>query len=107
VFATNRYGLNENEVLKIFTQGTNSKSKLISDSLYPSKMDVFSKVAHVSEIIYSQGTTNTTIIGSCWKSKQEYLQMRNEFENASASPYIGFRIVLLNNNKASYKSPFW
>lgn len=107
VFATNRYGLNEREVLEIFEQGKNSKSKLVSDSLYPSKMDVYSKVAHVSEIIYSQGTTNITIIGSCWKSKQEYLQMRKEFENASASPYIGFRIVLINDNKASYKSPFW
>jgi hypothetical protein len=107
VFATNRYGLSENEVLQLFAQGTASKSKLVSDSLYPSKMDVYSKVAHVSEIIYSQGTTNTVIIGSCWKSKQEYLQMENEFKNASASPYVGFRIVLLNDNKASYKSPFW
>lgn len=106
-YAANRYGMNEKQVLQLFEQGENSASKLVSDSVYPFKMDVYNKVAHVSEIIYTHGSYATTVIGSCWKSKQEYLQMLDEFKKESASPYIGFRIVLLNGNKASYKAPFW
>lgn len=106
-FGTNRYGMSEKQVLQLFEQSENATSKLVSDSVYPFKIDVYNKVAHVSEIIYSQGSTSTTVIGSCWKSKKEYSQMMEEFKKASASPYVGFRIVLLNGNKASYKAPFW
>ncbi|MFY9307655.1 MAG: SUMF1/EgtB/PvdO family nonheme iron enzyme [Bacteroidia bacterium] len=106
-FGTNRYGMTEKQVLQLFEQSENATSKLVSDSVYPFKIDVYNKVAHVSEIIYTQGTTSTTVIGSCWKSKKEYMQMLGEFNKASASPYVGFRIVVLNGNKASYKAPFW
>ena len=104
---TNRYGMNEKQVLQLFEKGEKAASKLNSDSLYPFRIDVYNKVAHVSEIIYTHGSVETTVIGSCWKSKKEYLQMMEEFQKASASPYVGFRIVVLNGNKASYKAPFW
>lgn len=106
-YGTNRYGMTEKQVLQLFEQSEKATSKLVSDSVYPFKIDVYNKVAHVSEIIYTQGSTSTTVIGSCWKSKKEYMQMLGEFNKAAASPYVGFRIVVLNGNKASYKAPFW
>ncbi|MES2591202.1 MAG: SUMF1/EgtB/PvdO family nonheme iron enzyme [Bacteroidota bacterium] len=107
LFSTNRYGMNENQTLELFKRGSNFKSKLTPDSLYPNKMDVYSKAAHVSEMIQEQGTGKTLIVGACWKNKQECMKMVTEFNSASASPYIGFRVVVTNDSKASYKKPFW
>ncbi len=107
LFSTNRYGMDENQMLQLFEKGSVQKSKLVSDSLYPNKMDVYSKVAHVSEIIGEHGNRSTKVVGSCWNNKEEYLKMLTEFKNNSASPFIGFRIVIINDNKASYKNPFW
>jgi hypothetical protein len=107
LFSTNRYGMNEDQTLKIFEQALNYKSKLVTDSLYPNRMDVYSKAAHVSEITLDQETGNVLIVGSCWKSKQEYTEMLKEFRKTAASPFVGFRVVIVTDNKASYKDPFW
>ncbi len=107
LFASNRYGMEEEKILKLFEQGFAYKGKPITDSLYPNRMDVFSKAAHVSEINQEQGTGKTVIIGSCWNSKEEYLKMVSEFNKETASPFVGFRVVIINDNKASYKNPFW
>lgn len=107
LFSTNRYGMEEDKTLQLFEKGFAYKGKPVTDSVYPNRMDVFSKVAHVSEIIQEQGTGKAIVIGSCWKSKQEYSKMLTEFNKESASPFIGFRVVIINDNKASYKDPFW
>lgn len=107
LFSTNRYGMDEDQTLQIFEQGFNYKGKPITDTLYPNRMDIFSKAAHVSEIIQEQGTGNIVIVGSCWKNKQEYSKMITEFNKEFASPFVGFRVVIINDNKASYKDPFW
>jgi formylglycine-generating enzyme required for sulfatase activity len=107
LFSTNRYGMNEDETLRLFEQAMNYKGKPVTDSLYPNRMDVYSKAAHVSEITLDQETGNVLIVGSCWKNKQEYATMLKEFKKTAASPFVGFRVVIVTDNKASYKDPFW
>ncbi len=107
LFSTNRYEMAESKTLELFEKGFAYQGKPITDSLYPNRMDVYSKAAHVSEIIQEQKTGYTIILGSCWTSKQQYLKMSTEFNAASASQFVGFRIVMITDNKASYKNPFW
>ena len=107
LFSENRYGMTEDKTLQLFQKGFDYIGKPITDSLYPNKMHIYSKAAHVSEIIEEQNTGYTIVLGSCWKDKSEYSKMLTEFNTASASPFVGFRIVMLNDNKASYKNPFW
>jgi hypothetical protein len=107
LFSENRYGMTEDKTLQLFQKGFDNIGKPITDSLYPNRMDIYSKAAHVSEIIQEHGTGYTVVLGSCWKDKSEYSKMLTEFNTASASPFVGFRIVMINDNKASYKNPFW
>lgn len=107
LFSTNRYGMNEDQTLRLFEQAFRYKGKAVADSLYPNRMDVYGKAGHVSEITLDQQTGNVLIIGSCWKNKQEYSDMLNEFKKTAASPFVGFRVVIVTDNKASYKDPFW
>jgi hypothetical protein len=107
LFTTNRYGMNEDQTLRLFEEAMNYKGKAVTDSLYPNKMDIYSKAAHVSEITLDQETGNVLIVGSCWKNKQEYTSMLKEFKKTAASPFVGFRVVIVTDSKASYKDPFW
>ncbi len=99
LFLMNRYGMNEDKTLQLFQKGFNYKSNIVTDSLYPNKMEVFGKVAHVSEIVLEQGTSNVIIVGGCWKNKQEYMNMLKEFKKTAASPFVGFRIVMVTGAK--------
>jgi hypothetical protein len=106
LFSTNRYGMSEDQTLRLFEQAFNYKGKVVTDSLYPNRMDVYSKAAHVSEIALDQQTGNVLVVGSCWKTKQEYTNMLTEFKKTAASPFVGFRVVIVTDSKASYKDPF-
>ncbi len=92
LFSINRYGMEENQTLQLFAKALN-----YTDSVYFSRKNVFSKAAHVSEMVLQQETNNILVVGSCWKNKQEYNKMLKEFNKESASPFIGFRIVILND----------
>jgi hypothetical protein len=107
LFSTNRYDMNEDQTLRLFEQAFNYKGKPVTDSLYPSRMDVYSKAAHVSEIALDQQTGNVLIVGSCWKNKLEYTEMVKEFRKRAASPFVGFRIVIVTDSKANQKDSFW
>jgi hypothetical protein len=107
LFSTNRYGMSEDQTLRLFEQAFNYKGKAVTDSLYPNRMDVYGKAAHVSEIALDQQTGNVLVVGSCWKNKQEYTNMLTEFKKTAASPFVGFRVVIVTDSKASYKDPFW
>jgi hypothetical protein len=44
--------------------------------------------------VIQQQSGNPLVIGSCWKNKNEYASMLKEFTKASASPFVGFRVVV-------------
>lgn len=95
LFSVNRYGLDENQVIQLFKKGFDHKSKLASDSLYPGNTMVFSKAAPVAEMMREEKTGKTVIAGCCWKNKKEYTKMLNEFNALTASPFVGFRVVIV------------
>jgi hypothetical protein len=100
LFAINRYGMAEAEQFELFQRGFEYKDKTSMEALYPGKTTVFNKVAHVSEMVRERQTNNQLIVGSCWNSKQEFAKMVKEFRNAEASPFVGFRVVIVSDNKA-------
>lgn len=89
LFELNRYGMNENQILQLF-----EKAFTYTDSVYFSREQLFGKAAHVSEMVVQQQTGKTLVVGSCWKNKQEYSNMLKEFNTVSASPFVGFRVVI-------------
>lgn len=89
LYSVNRYSMNEDQVLQLF-----EKAFTYTDSVYFNREQLFGKVAHVSEMVIQQQTGQPIVVGSCWKSKQEYSHMLKEFKAASASPFVGFRLVL-------------
>jgi len=103
LFALNRYGMSEEEVLNIFEQGLRFRP---ADTLYPSGIASISKAAHVSEMIRDL-SGKPIVMGSCWKSKEVYQQMLEGFSKRSGSPHVGFRVVITGADKGSYKNPFW
>lgn len=105
LFAINRYGLSENEILKIYNSGL----ALLSDSamaIVPGSMATGNKTGHVSEIIRN-ADEQLMVMGSCWSSKQVYQQMLDGFRQNNGSPFVGFRVVICNADKGSFKKPFW
>lgn len=89
LFAVNRYGMQEDQLLQLF-----EKAFSYTDSVDFSKEDLFGKIAHVSEMVIQKQSGNPLVIGSCWKNKNEYASMLKEFTKASASPFVGFRVVV-------------
>lgn len=91
LFSINRFGMDESEILQVFEKGFNYKNKSINQST----VEVFSKVAHVSEIIREQESNDVKIVGSCWKSKRDYTKMVKAFNKSKASPFVGFRVAIV------------
>lgn len=90
-FSVNRCGMDENKILQLFDKGFTYTSKLTNKS----ELEIFGKVAHVSEMIEEQGSNKIKIAGSCWKNKKEYHNMVNAFNKAKASPFVGFRVAII------------
>jgi hypothetical protein len=106
LYAINRYGMSENEIINIFENGLS----YCADSLKPGEagkvLKYLGKAGHVSELIRDV-KGRTIVIGSCWASKEEYMKMVGEFNSYSASPFVGFRFIVTGESKGSPKNPFW
>ncbi|HEY6161602.1 MAG TPA: SUMF1/EgtB/PvdO family nonheme iron enzyme [Bacteroidia bacterium] len=105
LFATNRYGLDEKSILQIFEKGIRYNGEVSPDSIYPSGMSVLGKAGHVSEMI-NDYDGKPVIMGSCWASREQYLEMLGRFNASGGSPFVGFRVVITNEGN-TYKNPFW
>lgn len=104
LFATNRYGMTEQEILAIYETALQEMNK--AGNSYTRNMANGNKTGHVSEVIRS-ADGNTTIMGSCWSSKATYLEMKDAFRADNGSPFVGFRVIISNADKGTFKKPFW
>jgi hypothetical protein len=106
LYNMNRYGMSEKSIRDIFEDGL----RYCEDSIAPSEsnkvLKYLGKTGHVSELIYDN-KGRAIVIGSCWKSKEEYMKMLGEFNAYAASPFVGFRFVITGESKGSPKDPFW
>lgn len=109
----NRFGMTEGEMISIFKEAMsykddNSKSSgnSFEPSSYPNNIEACCLAGHVCELIKDK-EGGMIVRGCCWKSKEEYLKMMETYKKFGASPFIGFRVMILNADKGSDKNPFW
>lgn len=109
----NRFGMKEDEMIAIYKEAMNFKgdksknSTNSSDPLsYPNNIEACCLAGHVCELINVKDG-GTTVRGSCWKNKEEYLKMMEAYTKQGASPFVGFRVLILNAGKSTSKNPFW
>ncbi len=106
-YATNRYGWTEKEITDFFEIGLNYYKSGTLDTIYSNRMKVLGKIGRVSEMIPQKRTARVWLSGLSWKNKEEYQKLENEFKANTASPFVGFRIVVIDPNDPEYKKPFW
>lgn len=107
LYATNRYGMSEKQIADIYNKAFTFYDASPFDTIYPTRMNRFCEVGHVSEMTYEKRSGNIMVIGCCWKSKEEYQKMLSEFQKENASPFVGFRPVIVFEGMPEYKDPFW
>ncbi len=106
-FTTNRYNWNEKQTLDFFDVGLNYYKTIPNDTIDAARMKVLGKIGHVSEIVPQKNTNRIWLSGLSWKTREDYQKLEQEFKNNSSSPFVGFRIVVVNPNDPEYKKPFW
>ena len=106
-FTTNHYGWSEKEMNDFFDKGFKYYPSVISDTIYIDRMKVLGKIGRVSEMTGQRAGSKIWLTGLSWKSKEDYQKMENEFRVNLSSPFIGFRIVVINPDDPEYKNPFW
>lgn len=106
-YATNRYGWSEREISSFFETGMGYYRNLPPDTIMPKRMQVLGKFGHVSEMVPQKNNNKLWLSGLSWKSKDEYKNLEQEFKSRGSSPFVGFRIVVVNPNDPEYKNPFW
>jgi hypothetical protein len=109
----NRFGMTEAEMIAIFKEAMNYKegsSKSTANPFdplsYPNNIEASCLAGHVCELIKDK-EGGMTVRGCCWKDKEEFLKMMEVYKKNGASPFIGFRVVILNAGKGKDKDPFW
>lgn len=109
----NRFGMTEEEIIAIYKKAINYKDvkskstgNPASPESYPDNVEACCLAGHVSELIKSKDG-EIKVRGCCWKDKEEYLKMMEVYNKNGASPFIGFRVVILNSERGSDKNPFW
>lgn len=107
----NRFGMTEAEMIAIYKEAMNynfaKKSGDPSDpSSYPNNIEACCLAGHVCELIKNKDG-GMAVRGCCWQSKEEYLKMTEAYKKYGSSPFIGFRVVILNAEKGNDKNPFW
>lgn len=107
LYSTNRYGWSEKDMIDFFEVGLNCYKSAPRDTIYIERMKVMGKIGHVSEMIPQKNSSRLWLSGLSWKNKEEYQKLENEFKTNSSSPFVGFRVVVINPNDPEYKKPFW
>lgn len=109
----NRFGMTEAEMLEIFKKAMNYKNVKSKSSgnpaepaSYPDNVEACCLAGHVSELIKSK-EGEMKVRGCCWQNKDEYQKMLDVYNKKSASPFIGFRVVIITTERGSDKNPFW
>lgn len=106
-YATNRYGWPEKEMTGFFATGLNYYDCEPADTIYTERMKVLGKFGHVSEMVPQKNNNKLWLSGLSWKNKEEYQKLEQEFKSNASSPFVGFRIIVINPNDPEYKNPFW
>jgi hypothetical protein len=107
IFETNKFGWKEKELIAFFAGGNKYYRNIPGDSIYAERMKVLSKIGRVSEMILQKDPDQVWLAGQTWKTKAEYLKLESEFKTQGSSPFVGFRIVVIDPNDPEYKNPFW
>lgn len=109
----NRWGMTETEMLTIYKEAMDYRdghTKSIVDfsdpATYPNNIEACCLAGHVCELIKDKDE-GMTVRGCCWKSKDDYLKMMADYKKNGASPFIGFRVMIINAERGSDKDPFW
>jgi hypothetical protein len=109
----NRFGMTEAEMIGIYKEAMNYRKRSSSGFInysdpaaYPYNIEACCLAGHVCEIINVKDG-GSTVRGCCWKSKEEYLKMMEAYKKHGASPFIGFRVMIMNSERGSDKDPFW
>lgn len=106
-YATNRYGWTEKDMTDFFATGLSYYSSEPADTILPERMKVLGKFGHVSEMVPQKNNNKLWLSGLSWKNKEEYRKLEQEFKTNTSSPFVGFRIVVINPTDPEYKNPFW
>lgn len=106
-YATNRYGWTEKDMTDFFATGLNYYDCEPVDTILAGRMKVLGKFGHVSEMVPQKNNNKLWLSGLSWKSKEEYQKLEQEFKSNASSPFVGFRIIVINPNDPEYKNPFW
>lgn len=109
----NRFGMTEAEMIEIFKKAMNYKNVKSKSSgnpalpaSYPDNVEACCLAGHVSELIKSK-EGELKVRGCCWQNKDEYLKMLSVYNKNGASPFIGFRVLIITTERGSDKNPFW
>jgi hypothetical protein len=106
LISINHYGWSEKDLIELFNKGLKYYNPFPGDTIHSERMRIYGKTAHVSEIIEEKRSAQIWLIGASWKDKTDYLKLQNEFKTAGASPFVGFRPVVINGNDQVYMNPF-
>jgi len=106
-FTTNHYGWTEKEINEFFEKGSKYYVNASADTIYADRMKVLGKIGRVSEMTGQRAGSKIWLSGQSWNIKADYMKLDKEFNNDLYSPFVGFRIVLIDPGDPEYKNPFW
>lgn len=106
-FTTNHYGWSETEIKDFFSKGFKYYKDAPADTIYMERMKVLGKIGRVSEMTGQRNGSKIWLTGLSWTFKEDYQKLENEFKTNLSSPFVGFRIVVIDPNDPEYKDPFW
>ncbi len=107
LYAINKYGFTESNLQDFWNKGFMSMSEMPFDTINSARMKLYGKIGHMSEIVKSDSNKKLWLSGLTWKTKDDYKNFENEFSKKGSSPFVTFRIVVINKNDPEYKNPFW
>jgi len=106
-FVTNKYDWSEKEIINLLNNGIGYYNTITADTIYTTRMKVLGKLGRVSEMVIQKNSPRVWLSGLSWKRKEDYFKMESEFKTNLCSPFVGFRIVIIDPSDPEYKNPFW